>query len=83
MISRLTEGFTHHKIHLADILNSAPARVEEVEDTLSDLGIIGICPAPEEINLEEVMQIIQAGTEGKIVDVEDEEDNERVEIFVE
>jgi hypothetical protein len=39
--------------------------------------------APEEINLEEVMQIIQAGTEGKIVDVEDEEDRERVEIFVE
>ena len=39
--------------------------------------------APEEINLEEVMQVIQAGTEGKIVDVEDEEDNERVEIFVE
>ena len=39
--------------------------------------------APEEINLEEVMQVIQAGTEGKIVDVEDEEDKERVEIFVE
>jgi len=39
--------------------------------------------APEEINLEEVMQIIQTGTEGKIVDVEDEEDKERVEIFVE
>jgi hypothetical protein len=39
--------------------------------------------APEEIDLEEVMQVIQAGTEGKIVDVEDEEDRERVEIFVE
>lgn len=39
--------------------------------------------APEEIDLEEVMQALQAGTEGKIVDVEDTEDNERVEIFVE
>jgi len=39
--------------------------------------------APEEIDLEEVMQALQAGTEGKIVDVEDSEDNERVEIFVE
>lgn len=39
--------------------------------------------APEEIDLEEVMQALQAGTEGKIVDVEDAEDNERVEIFVE
>jgi hypothetical protein len=39
--------------------------------------------APEEINLEEVMTALQAGTEGKIVDVEDAEDGERVEIFVE
>lgn len=39
--------------------------------------------APEEIDLEEVMQALQAGTEGKIVDVEDAEDKERVEIFVE
>lgn len=38
---------------------------------------------PEGIDLEEVMQALQAGTEGKIVDVEDADDNERVEIFVE
>jgi hypothetical protein len=38
---------------------------------------------PEGIDLEEMMQALQAGTEGKIVDVEDAEDNERVEIFVE
>jgi hypothetical protein len=39
--------------------------------------------APEEIDLEEMMRAVQAGTEGKIVDVEDTEDGERVEIFVE
>jgi hypothetical protein len=39
--------------------------------------------APEGIDLEEVIQALRAGTEGKIVDVEDAEDNERVEIFVE
>jgi len=39
--------------------------------------------APAEINLEEVLEAIRAGAEGKIVDVEDVEDNERVEIFVE
>ena len=39
--------------------------------------------APEEIDLEEVMRAMEAGTEGKIVDVEDAEDGERVEIFVE
>lgn len=39
--------------------------------------------APEEIDLEELMQALRAGTEGKIVDVEHPEDDERVEIFVE
>ena len=39
--------------------------------------------APAEIDLEEVMRALRAGAEGKIVDVEDAEDNERVEIFVE
>lgn len=39
--------------------------------------------APAEIDLEEVMEAIHAGAAGKIVDVEDVEDNERVEIFVE
>lgn len=39
--------------------------------------------APEEIDLEGMMEALRAGTEGKIVDVEDAEDNERVEIFVE
>lgn len=39
--------------------------------------------APEEIDLDEMMRSLQAGTEGKIVDVEDTEDGERVEIFVE
>ncbi len=39
--------------------------------------------APAEIDLEEVAEAIQAGNKGKIMDVEDVEDNERVEIFVE
>ncbi len=39
--------------------------------------------APDEIDLKEVVQALEAGTEGKIVDVEHAEDNERVEIFVE
>ncbi|RMF29968.1 MAG: hypothetical protein D6759_12855 [Chloroflexi bacterium] len=39
--------------------------------------------APNDIDLEEVMEAIRSGAEGKIVDVVDEEDGERVEIFVE
>jgi len=39
--------------------------------------------APEDIDLEELMAAIDAGAKGKIIDVIDEEDNERVEIYVE
>lgn len=38
---------------------------------------------PEDIDLEEVMESLQSGAEGKVVDVEDHEDNERIEVFVE
>ncbi len=38
--------------------------------------------APD-VNFEEIMAAIKAGAQGKIVDVVDEEDGERVEIFIE
>ena len=40
-------------------------------------------PPDLNIDLEEVMDTLGAGGEGKVMDVIDEEDNERVEIFVE
>ena len=40
-------------------------------------------PPDLNIDLEEVMETLGAGGEGKVMDVIDEEDNERVEIFVE
>ena len=39
--------------------------------------------APDEIDQAELLAAIDAGAEGKIIDVIDEDDNERVEIFVE
>lgn len=39
--------------------------------------------APLDVDVEEILQSIKEGAEGKIVDVEDEEGGERVEIFVE
>ena len=39
--------------------------------------------APEGIDLEELMAAIDAGATGEIIDVIDEEDNERVKIYVE
>jgi hypothetical protein len=45
---------------------------------------IGAQFAPEvgELNLEQLMESLRAGVEGKIVDVVDEEDGEHVEIFI-
>jgi hypothetical protein len=40
-------------------------------------------PEMENLDLNEIMQAIQEGAQGKIVEVEDEEDNERVQIYVE
>jgi hypothetical protein len=39
--------------------------------------------APQDIDIDELMTALESGTEGQIIDVVDEEDNERVEIFVE
>ena len=52
--------------------------------SLISVGVeMGARFAREEIKLEDFLEAIQAGAEGKIMDVVDEEDNERVEIFVE
>ncbi len=40
-------------------------------------------PDVEGINFDEVVAAIKSGSQGKIVDVVDEDDNERVEIYVE
>jgi len=40
-------------------------------------------PDMEDLDLEEVIEAIRSGVQGRIVDVEDEEEGERVEIFVE
>ena len=40
-------------------------------------------PDMDGLDFEEIMEAIDSGMRGKIVDVEDTEDNERVEIFVE
>ena len=39
--------------------------------------------APEDIDMDELLAAIEGGAEGKLIDVVDEDDGERVEIFVE
>lgn len=53
---------------------------------LVSLGVkMGARFAPEmnDIDLDEVIRAIKDGAQGKIVEVEDEEDNERVQIYIE
>jgi len=53
---------------------------------LVNLGLkIGARFAPdiEDLDLEEVVEAVRSGIQGRIMDVEDEEEGERVEIFVE
>ncbi len=40
-------------------------------------------PEMEDIDLDEIFQAIKDGAQGQIVEVEDEEDNERVQIYIE
>jgi hypothetical protein len=40
-------------------------------------------PEIKDFNVDEIFEAIQSGAQGKIVEVQDEEDGERVEIFVE
>lgn len=40
-------------------------------------------PELSRLDFNEIISMIRSGAEGKIVDVEDEEDNERVEVYVE
>lgn len=54
---------------------------------LVDVGLkMGAKFAPagmEELDINQIIAAIKSGTEGKIVDVEDEEDGEHVEVFIE
>ncbi len=40
-------------------------------------------PEIEGLDMEEIIGVIQSGEQGKVIDIEDDADNERVEIFVE
>ena len=52
--------------------------------SLVDVGVsMGARFARDEIKVEDFVEAIRAGADGKIMDVVDKEDNERVEIFVE
>ena len=68
-------------------LNTGRAKVNvNLPMGLVSLGIkmgARFAPEMEDIDLDEIIQAIKDGAQGKIVEVEDEEDNERVQIYIE
>jgi hypothetical protein len=68
-------------------LNTGRAKVNvNIPMSLVNVGIkmgARFAPEVEGVELDEVMEQIKSGAQGKIIDVEDAEDGERVEIYVE
>ncbi len=68
-------------------LRSGKAKVNvNIPMSLVNVGLkmgAKFAPDMEGVDVEEIKQAIQSGVQGKIVDVEDEEDQEHVEIFIE
>lgn len=68
-------------------LHSGKSRVNvNIPMSLVNVGIkmgARFAPRVEGLDMEQISQAIREGTEGKIVDVEDEEAGERVEVYIE
>ena len=74
------------RVRIAD-LKSGKSKVNvNIPMTLVNVGMkmgARFVPDAEGVNYEELADAIRAGAQGKVIDVEDEEREERVEIFVE
>ena len=65
-------GFNFRPVVIADVLSvRLPGKLVLLE------GVV------EELDLDEIVEAVKEGAQGKIVEVEDEEDNERVQIYIE
>ena len=74
------------RLRVTDIETGRPKASVNIPMGLVNLGLkIGARFAPdmEDLEYEEVIKAIRSGIQGRIVDVTDEEEGERVEIFVE
>lgn len=84
-LSRSSEGTRWFRVRVTDMASGKTKTSVNIPMGLMEWGLqIGAAFAPEvgTINSEEIMDALQSGIEGKIVDVIDEEDGEHVEIFI-
>ena len=85
-VARSTEGARWFRVRVTDMATGKTKTSVNIPMGLMEWGLqIGAQFAPEvaSINPEELIDALQSGVEGKIVDVIDEEDGEHVEIFIE
>ena len=74
------------RVRVTDTMTGRVKTTVNIPLSLMEWGMqIGAHFAPEvsELNMEQLMDSLRSGVEGKIVDVLDEEDGEHVEIFIE
>lgn len=82
-----TSGSRHwFRVRVTDLHTGKPKVNVNIPLGLVDIGMrMGAKFAPEMsgVNIEEIVQAVREGTEGRIIDVEDEAKGERIEIFAE
>ena len=81
-----SEGPRWLRVRVTDLRTGRPKVNVNIPMGLVNVGIkmgARFAPNMEGIDAEQITKAIREGVQGKIVDVEDEEDAERVEIFVE
>jgi len=71
------------KIRVTDMVTGKPKATVNLPLSLVDAGLNIASKYAPDIAFDELIEAINDGAEGKIIDVQDEEDDEHVEIFIE
>jgi hypothetical protein len=71
------------RVRITDMASGKPKATVNLPLGLVDAGLNIAAQYAPGVAFDELIEAINAGAEGKIIDVIDEEDNERVEIFIE
>jgi hypothetical protein len=71
------------RVRVTDVITGKPKATVNLPMGLVDAGLNIAAQYAPGIAFDELLQAINAGAEGKIIDVVDEEDGEHVEIFIE
>lgn len=83
LVSTRLGGARWLRVRVTDMVTGKAKATVNLPLGLVDAGLNIASQYAPDVNFEELIQAINAGAEGKIIDVLDEEDGEHVEIFIE